>query len=103
MAGVVAASDLARHPLVEHVFKLVGGEYPLDPPSYLNGYVYFQLANGVRPDSIDRILARHGFERSAASSPEYFGAQYDAKLVTDQFLDDYNHLRKSLNCRTPIR
>ena len=40
MAGVVAASDLARHPLVEHVFNLVGGEYPLDPPSYLNGCVF---------------------------------------------------------------
>ncbi len=96
MAGVVAASDLARHPLVEHVFNLVGGEYPLDPPSYLNGYVYFQLAIGVQPDSIDRILTRHGFKRSAASSPEYFGAQYDAKLVTDQFLDDYNRLAEEL-------
>ncbi len=95
-AGAFSVIDLARHPLVEHVFNVIGGEYPLDPPSYMNGYVYFQLDNGVRPDSIDGILARHGFKRSAASSPEYFGAQYEAKLVTDQFLDHYNRLAEEL-------
>ncbi len=91
-AGTISANDIARHPFVVRVFNVLDGEYPLDPPSYMNGYVFFQLSNGVRPDSIDGILARHGFKRAAASSPEYYAATYEAKLATEQFLDHYNRL-----------